>query len=350
EKITAPLGVVNTMLGYEGSKIAHGTAGTAVSLVSTLFNSIRWVRLRELLTATVSGDFDKAKAILDIDPSLLREKLEEKDFVTAPTGHKFNLKPYQAALAVDDTQMADMIRPYFAKLGDEKEADRQYDEQCPQGWEGAEEKKWDPIYRQQEKLARAIRDRKADDLTSSGSPHYIVTVKAGSLVERERHEFWRLLDATQDEVITAGKRPFNPNLFSKAVQLYDDHYADYFGNNWEDARALLFWQQVIGYDGIQRIMPVNYVQAFQDWLDTTAEKIKNNQPQARGTCFEIYRGGGWVKVDFYPLHERGTFGFNFAVYGRGGWAGGARRVDFEAYVNQKQQAYRSYATAPRRAI
>ncbi|MHB1949592.1 MAG: hypothetical protein ACYCQI_15950, partial [Gammaproteobacteria bacterium] len=56
EKITAPLGVVNTMLGYEGSKIVpNGTAGTAVSLVSTLFNSIRWVRLRELLTATVSG-------------------------------------------------------------------------------------------------------------------------------------------------------------------------------------------------------------------------------------------------------------------------------------------------------
>ncbi|MHB1947667.1 MAG: hypothetical protein ACYCQI_06090 [Gammaproteobacteria bacterium] len=316
EKITAPLGVVNTMLGYEGSDPVSGDAG--VPLVSTLFNSIKThkvVRLRTLLTAIVSGDPVKAKGILEIDPSLLRETLEEKDFVTAPTGHKFNLKPYQAALCVDDTQMADMIKPYFAKLGDAKEADRQFDEQCPKGWERAEEKKWEPIYKQHDKLAFAIRDRKDGDLTSSGAPHYVVTIKERSLVERELHEFWRLLDATRDEVITAGKRPFNPNLFLRAAQMYDNHYADYFGNDRRDPRALLFWQQVIGYDGIQRIMPVNYMQALlQDFLEYMAEKIKNNKPQARATCFQTYVGE-WLVVDFYPLQVRGSFAFNFAVYG-----------------------------------
>ena len=122
EKIIAPLGVVNAMLGYEGSTRVRGVAGAAVSLVATLFNSIKIQRLRTLLTVIVSGKPDEAKAILEIDPSLLREKLEEKDFVAAPTGHKFNLKPYQAALAVEDTQMAAMIKCYFAKLQDEKEA------------------------------------------------------------------------------------------------------------------------------------------------------------------------------------------------------------------------------------
>ncbi|MHB1947433.1 MAG: hypothetical protein ACYCQI_04895 [Gammaproteobacteria bacterium] len=144
EKITTPLGVVNKMLGYEGSKSVSDAAGTAVSLVSTLFNSIksqRLARVRDLLTAIVSGNPDKVRVILEEDSSVLLEKLEEKEFVIAPTCHKFNLKPYQAALSVDDTQMAEMIKPYFSRLGDEKEADRQYEEQYPQGWKEAEEKK-----------------------------------------------------------------------------------------------------------------------------------------------------------------------------------------------------------------
>ena len=108
--------------------------------------------------------------ILDQDPSLVLEKLPEPKFVTAPTGHKFNLKPYQAALSVDDTQMAKLIKSYFK---DEKEAARQYDEQCPEGWEKTEEKKCRPIFEQLNKLTLAIRDSKTGDMTSSGHPDSI---------------------------------------------------------------------------------------------------------------------------------------------------------------------------------
>ena len=186
-------------------------------------------------------------------------------------------------------------------------------------------------------------------------------MRGGAFVERELHEFWRLLDATRDEVITAGKRPFNPRLFLRALQII---YDNYFGNDWADPRALLFWQKVVGYDGIQRVMPVNYVQAFHDWLPNTVRKLKHNQPQDRSTRFEIFRVlGGWVDVDFYPLQARGSLGFNFAIYGAGYlWRGIVERAvvgscaggtvgladdgdHFEAYISQKNcRLFRSCAT------
>ncbi|MHB1948127.1 MAG: hypothetical protein ACYCQI_08445 [Gammaproteobacteria bacterium] len=322
EQITVPLGVVNTILGYEGSMPAKGeTAG--VSLVSTLFNSIKLTR-KKLLKAIVSGNLDEAKKILENNPSLLYEKREEKDFVTAPTGHKFNLKPYQAALCVDDTQMADMIKANFAKLGDEEEANNQYDEQCPDQWETAEEKKWQPLYDQLTRLKNAIINHKPGDLTRSLADdpnNSTIQVKAGSLVERELHEFWRLLDATRDEVITVGKRPFNPNLFEKAVRILEDEFTRKLYKEWVELPNVLFWQDVIGYNGIERIMPVNYVQAFQDYATLSATLILKNEPQPRGIHFKIHRRESpWIGVDFYPLQDRGSLGFNFAIYsGAYGW-------------------------------
>ncbi|MHB1949056.1 MAG: hypothetical protein ACYCQI_13190 [Gammaproteobacteria bacterium] len=315
-----PVGIMNITLGYEGSDPVSGDAG--VPLVSTLFNSIKiqkLARLRTLLTAIVSGDPDGAKAILKKDPSLRLEKLAEGDFVTSLTGHQFNLTPYQAALAVDDTQMAEMVRAFFVELRDEEEANRQYDEQCPKGWEAAEEEKWKPIFQQRDRLINAIRDSTEGDITSSDGPDKVATERKGSLVEKELIEFYKLLDATLKEVITPGKRPFNSNLLLEPLRMYDDNklYKEYFGGRWDGPRALFFIQKVIGYEGIQRFMPVNYVQAHQDFLEITAKKLQNNQPQARGTLFKIIRSGksSLETVAFYPLRPRGTAGFNFAIFG-----------------------------------
>ncbi|HSW69870.1 MAG TPA: hypothetical protein VLI69_06960 [Gammaproteobacteria bacterium] len=343
EQVTVPVDVVNTILEYEGSDILPGHA--AVSLVSTLFNC-RKTRLRNLLTASVSGKPNEAKAILERDPSLRLDKLEE-ECVIAPTGHKFkNLYPLQAALSVDDTQMAEMIRSIFVKLNDEKEADYQYEE-CQKGWE-ADQKKWEPIIEQRKKLELVVRDGK-EDITSTPYPDCIVTVAPGSIVEKELHEFWRLLDNTLDEVITAGKKPFNPDLLFESLQTYNDHFVDYFGNHWEDPRALLYVQKVIGYEGIQRIMPVNYVQAYRDCLNSTVKKLQNNQPQARVTQFKIYRS----ELQFYPLQPRGSAGFNFGLFG-GPYLYRQCSIGrnflpqfFKDYVNQKQQAGKTYTTAPR---
>ncbi len=312
-----PLSVINEIQEFAGADKIPGSRDKTVSLESGFFGLIRTQRLKALLSAIVSGDPNKVKKILDIDPSLLLEKLEEGDSVIAPTGHKFNLKPYQAALAVDDTQMAAMIKTYFVnKLKNENEADIQYKEQCqpPKKLKKAEEKKWIPIFKQLDKLTLAIRKSNLGDMTSSGDPGYNITVKKDSVVERELHEFWKLLDATQDEVITAGKRPFNPKLLIKAWDTYNYHYEDYFGNNSLDPRALLFWQKVIGYDGIQRFIPVNYVQAIRDGFNNTINKLKNNQPQNRNTSFEIGHAGNEETIDFYPLRRRESPGFNFSIY------------------------------------
>lgn len=160
-----------------------------------------------------------------------------------------------------------------------------------------------------------------------------------------------------NEVITAGKKPFNPNVLSKALQIYDDkkHCNDYFGGSYDDPRALLFVQKVMGYDGIQRFMPANYVQAFQDGLDNTIKKLQNHKTQRRSTLFAIYRSGNWALWDFYPLPLRGTVAIDFAVFAcHPGFPvccpGGAQSRHFIAYVNQKQQAYETDVCATRLSI
>ncbi len=342
----APAPIINLILEYEGTVIVTDTSKITnqsnVLLEPTLFKSFKiqkLARLKTLLETIVSGKPDEAQAILEKDPSLLYEKLEEKEFVTAPSGHKFNLKPYQAALSVDDTQMAEMIKSFFTKLQDEKEADKQFDEQCPKGWEEAEKKKWKHIFKQHDKLLHAIRNSKNEDVTSSGNPHYIITVKKESPVEQELLAFWGLLDATLDNVITAGEKPFNPDLLLKTLQTYDDNKLNpkYFGGRWDDPCALLYVQKVIGYEGTQRIMPVNYVQAFQDGLNNTAEKLQNRQPQGRSTQFEMYLSGTWARIAFYPLQQRSAPRSNFAVPRVGGSLAGLRaRVEFSKLMSIKK--------------
>src|SRR5580700_8902834 len=82
-----PVDVMNTMLVYDDFDPVTGHG--SVPLVSTLFNSIKTqkdARLKELLTAIVNGKPDIVEAMLERDPSLLLEKLDENDYVTALSG------------------------------------------------------------------------------------------------------------------------------------------------------------------------------------------------------------------------------------------------------------------------
>ncbi|MHB1949615.1 MAG: hypothetical protein ACYCQI_16065 [Gammaproteobacteria bacterium] len=314
-ELTAPFGVINTIFDYLGSKpIAPGAAEKVASLVPTLYNSRKQKTVR-LLTAIVSGQPDEVKKSLDEDPSLVLEKLEEKDFVISPTGHKYNLKPYQAALAVEDSQMAAMIKSYFAKLNNEGEADRQYAEQYPTGWQKAEKEKWEPIFKQFQKLMLTF--TKEYKYKGTHTHHYDsrglnkVTF-SGEIIgkdasDREIAEFWRLLDATLDEVITVGKKPFNSNLFIEAFKTYSEYLNRYFTGS-VDERALLFWQKIIGYEGIQRFLPVNYIQALHDGLHNSIAKLQKNEPQDRSTSFTIKHYEWKQGSDDYPWRE------NFAFY------------------------------------
>src|SRR5262249_46242834 len=155
---------------------------------------------------------------------------EKKEVVVSLSGHQFNLSPYQAAIAVQDTQMEELIRSYV-EVEFKEEADRQKVEQRLEGQKKIDDKKkWVPILKQRDTLLKAIRDSKGD-ITSSGGFDPIASEIKGSSVERELTKFYELLDATLKEVITPGKRPFNPDLLLKPLQMYDDDilYKEYFG-------------------------------------------------------------------------------------------------------------------------
>ncbi len=315
EEPIAPIDLINSMLEYDDfdSVIGHG----AVPLVSTLFNSIKTqkdARLKELLTAIVNGEPDIVEAMLERDPSLLLEKLDEDDYVTALSGQKSNnAAAYRTALAVEDSQMAAMIKnKLFELTGNNDAANAQYREQFPDGWAADEAKRWAPVFTTLDTLTTVIRDAKPGDISSSGNPEYKLTVREGSDVAVVLAQFRAQLDALLDEVVTTG-RHFNPNLLWKAFQIYHDHFRDYFGGDWKDPRAMLFWQQIIGT--IQRRLPVNYVQAFCDGLYTTKEKLRNNQPQGRSLKIELGNmlQQSWVPTDFYPL-SLSRLGFDYAIF------------------------------------
>ncbi len=356
EETMAPVDVMNTMLVYDdfGPVTGHG----AVPLVSTLFNSIKTqkdARLKELLTAIVNGKPGIVEAMLERDPSLLLEKLDENDYVTALSGQRSNhATAYRTALAVEDTQMALLLKnKLFELTGNNDVANTQYREQFPEGWEIDETKRWAPVFTTLDSLKDAIRDVKSGDISSSGEPEYKLTVRKGSAVAKILALFRSQLNARirrLNEIVTTG-RHFNPHLLLKAFQMYDDHFQDDFGNAWSDPRAMLFWQQGIGT--IQRGLPVNYVQAFCDGLYATEAKLRNNQPQGRLLKIDFLDTLRLTRVpmDFYPL-STSRLGFDYAIYGA--WcgrpcgaccAGGCGR-DFSKLMSIKNSMHADICTPP----
>jgi hypothetical protein len=366
-------------------------------------------KLKSLLKAILSGEEpENVKKMIEDYPILVLEELDEKECATieGPSGHKSSLTAYRTALATEDTQMAAMIKTQLIKIADEKEADKQFnaqfpngvhydfcsmsaremeDDTCiksgkiyiakfngsveyavlgkdnktvhrshitedqlginledskedtapfitkfspatlskiqkviakkdhahPQNWEEEEKAKWAETFNQLEPLTQAIRHAAPGDIISSGDPEYKLTAREGSAVAVALAQFRALLETTLNEIATTG-RHFNPDLLLQAFQIYDDHYEDYFGNNRNNPRAMLFWQQVIGT--IQRIMPANYAQAFCDGLLTTQEKLQKGEAQNRSFVLPFYRPGiNWaLAAPFYPLADS-RLGFDYAI-------------------------------------
>ncbi len=293
------------------------------SLFQPTMNKAKKAKLKELLEAILCPEVDaerKIDRIADIKkviekyPHLLLEELDEKECmeIRGPSGHPAAPTLYRTALATEDTQLAKMIKAKLIKVGGEKAANDQYNAQFPEGWEAKEEERWAPIFKQLKVMTEAIRYATHHDIVSSGHSNHNLTVRDGSYVAIELATFRSMLDATLNDAATAG-RHFNPNFLLKAFQLYDDHYQDYFGNNWDDPRAMAFWQLVIGY--VERFLPVNYIQAFFDRLCMSEDKLRKGEPQARSLKFEVFDEGrnSWGPVDFYPL-STSRLGFNFAIY------------------------------------
>lgn len=266
------------------------------------------------------GEIDKVKKMLNANPRLAlvewkAVKGEEKT-IANKAGQRISIEgktAYEFALGEEDTEIAALFRTCIVNIENQDAANKLFHRQFPQGWIAAEEKTSAPIFAQLDALTQAIRNAQPADIISSGDPDYRLTVRDGSAVAEALLTFRSMLDATLKETITTG-RHFNPKLLLRAFEIYDAHYADYFGNDWSNPRAMAFWQQAIGY--VQRFMPANYAQAFCDGLNSTNDKLYKGTPQGRALKFETYQAGRWVPADFYPL-SNSHLGFRFAIAGDG---------------------------------
>lgn len=264
--------------------------------------------------------------------------------VTDEAGKTMQGTPYQIALAVEDTQMAALLKKCIIDvMGDKegvKEADAQYRAQFPEGWEKQEEQSWAPIFAQLDTLTQAIRRADPTDIISQDRPNDSkLSLRECSEVALVLAEFQALLAAKLKEVLIIG-RHFNPRLLQRAFDIYDKHFIDYFGNDEKDPRARLFWQQVIG--SIERMMPANYVQALCSGFYDTASKLRKGQQQSRTFKVQALSSNGRMStIDVYPL-AKSLLGTDLAIYSgkatetcAGVSRHGLDRIFEDYYVKQK---------------
>lgn len=290
--------------------------------------------VKKLFEHIRDGAIGGVKNILEAKPELAlvewkaaKGKEEEKVFANK-AGQLISVEgktAYEFALGEEDTEIAAELRACIVKVKDQEVANKLFHKQYPEGWKKEEAKKSAPMFTQLDVLTQAIRNAQPGDIISSGDPDYRLTVLQNSAVATALAKCRSMLDEMLNEPVTTG-RHFNSNLLLRAFQIYDNHYEDYFGNSWGNPKAMLFWQQAIGY--IQRFMPANFVQAFCNGLYISNEKLQKSMPKGRLLRFKKYDTGSrdWVNSDFYPLSNSGL-GFDFAIYGGlahriagGGWA------------------------------
>ncbi len=261
-----------------------------------LFDSIR------------KGNIAKVKKMLDANPRLALVKWkaynEEDRIITNMGGQRIDVEEKtgcQFALGEEDNEIAALFEEAILKVADEDEVKKQKRAQFPDDWEKKEAEKWQPIFAILNILKEVIRLAEPADIISSGDPDYTLTVNPNSDVAMALRRLQELLDARLNEPVTTG-RHYNPKpLQHNIYETYDAHFKDYFGNRWDDPRAMLFWRLS---GRLQQIMPANYVQAYcKPGLYQNVEQIKSGKPQGRSFTFEIYNTvtRQWVDTNFYPV-------------------------------------------------
>lgn len=250
--------------------------------------------LQQLLEHVVDGNPTEVANMLKANPQLLLHKGRADEY----SGRPLEGTAYQIALAVDDTQMAALIRTHLIKTADEKTADAQRLEQLPDQWEKEEEKSWAPIFKQLTTLAAVIHAHPTDISTDKSRA---VSIKEKSPIETALILFRSQLDNILKNPPRTG-RVFNQDLLLQALKTWGELCKKYSAS---DNRRLCFWQQVIGY--IHRIMPINYMQAACDTFKKTAKKLAANEEQGRALSLELQSGTNNLVITNVYSEEGGAF-------------------------------------------
>ncbi len=204
----------------------------------------------------VYGEMKEAEKLLAKNPRLLLVKAP----VTDEAGRKILGTAFQIALGAKDVspfpdkfnEMAEMIASYFEKIPDgEKEKQKQYDEQFPEGFE---------------KLEATRRARDSEALNT-----VFAAIKDKPLAEAEEAvtAFQDYLKTQAQQVIKIGYH-FNEALYEQALTLYNNNF-DACGGYFSDKNNLAA-VKVLG--GIQHYFTANLAQAACDGFGKVVDEKK----------------------------------------------------------------------------
>jgi len=263
----------------------------------------------KLLNHVIRGEEAEAKKMLEAKPRLLLER----GLVTDYSGRQIEGTAFQLALGAEDTQMCEMIAPYFNRLTDragEAEKLKQYQIQFPEQEEKAEVIREDtPDIAALKQLIQTIRTSNTDEECEPALAAFREFLKPKGVIKTGKH--------------------FNAELLLTAFQLYDESYVD-----WNSRKNNLCWCKVVGY--IQRFLPACYAQAFCRGLSGLVER----GDKLRRSLEFLYDPG----VFFFPLSSSPS-GLGYEYAGRPdlpfGCARSARRWTvtveaFKTYIKQKR--------------
>jgi hypothetical protein len=346
---------------------------------------LRDVRLKQLLQHVVYGNQTEAEKIIKSNPTLLllRGTVEDYSFGMDEENHGKNEgTAYQLALGAEDVRfyegqvcMAEMIHSYLIKLPQgETEIAKHTMQRFPAGWEAEEENRAASDSAMLHQVISLVERASEEDCRNASEvDKTIQNILCGIAIDTQvvynRNDLKKIIKAISKAnsendfeaafgelrnylyqnaiiksltfnfavlkaiyqfrnyleprgVISIGKQ-FNVGLLEEAFKLYDRKY-ELFGNRWDSAKNMLFWQKVIGY--IQRFLPASYAQAFAQGIYYIVE---NGEKLKRSLEFRHDKN-----IFFFPLDSdpRSRLGFDWAgrpfaggrrLFGGAVWGSGA---------------------------
>lgn len=227
---------------YNKHKIDHFTNNIHIFYNAKIRDKCQ--NAQQLLEHIVRGEQDKAEAMLCSDPGLLLEKRTVKDY----SRRQIKGTAFQIALGADDTEMYQMIKPYFNQLANGHHlASQQFHEQFPSGIQPTS----------------STYDFKI--LVDAISKEQFVNDQVSKETEEVINQFRMYF--TTPHLIESG-RHFDMQIYLKAIDTYITNFKEI--KTWK--QRSLYCRQVIGY--LQRLFSTCWAQALSQGLFEIAEENK----------------------------------------------------------------------------
>ena len=271
--------------------------------------------VEKLLHHVAYGEKDQAEKMLKSNPKLLLGI----STITDEAGRTIYGTAYQIALGAKDVspfpgkveEMAEMLERYLLQLPNgEKEREKQYNEQFPEGFEKQEEAR-----------------RMSDSLALNKVFAAIKNAKTIEAAEEAVKEFQLYLTNQTKGVITTGYH-FNEALFEEALTLYERHHDAFGGFNSPKNRLAAL--KLIGF--IESLFPASLAQAACDGFGKVVDEKK---ALSRSKLLDD------KKTPFFDVNLGVThFVYSFSSCATGRECGRTWKAHcFKTYVEKKQQAY-----------